>query len=235
MINIVKSGNRGTTNIDWLNSCHSFSFGGYLDYDNIQFGTIRVLNHDIVAPGAGFPTHPHKDFEIVTIMLRGELAHKDSTGTEGVIGINEVQHMTAGSGIEHSEFNNSETEEAELLQIWFFPKEKGLTPGYDQKKFDPAKWENNIALLVSGDLTNNDTINIQQDAELYRSKIDAGKELTFSPRTGKGQYLYLISGEIILNDENLWAGDAAKITGEESLEISAVSDSEFILFQVNMN
>jgi len=151
MIEVKKNNERGYTKIDWLDSRHSFSFGEYYDPKNIHFGPLRVINDDIIEAGEGFPTHPHKDMEIVTIILEGTVAHKDSSGGEGTITVNEIQRMTAGKGILHSEFNASDTEILKLLQIWFIPNGQGLTPSYEQMKFSHEEKKNKLLKVVSGE------------------------------------------------------------------------------------
>lgn len=178
MIEIRKSNERGKTKIDWLESYHSFSFGEYYDPSNIYFGPLRVMNDDIILAGGGFPTHPHRDMEIVTIVLEGTVAHKDSTGGEGTITVNEIQRMTAGKGIQHSEFNPSDSEVLKLLQIWFIPNQQGLNPSYEQRKFSHEEKKNKLLKVVSG-TKEEGIIFINQDAEIFLSDLDKGKEIKY--------------------------------------------------------
>jgi len=231
MLELVKSETRGKTHIDWLKSYHSFSFGQYYDPENIQFGPIRVLNDDVIAPGAGFPTHPHNNMEIVTIALEGELAHEDSTGGKDVIRPGEVQRMTAGKGVKHSEFNNSDEKPAHILQIWFIPDKVGYEPSYEQKKYDQAKTKNSLLKLVSK--KNGDGIvTINQDAELYKSDLENSVELNYNIAKEHGVYLFLINGKLSVNDVELNERDALKINNEKEITISAMDNSSFILFDV---
>ncbi|PKL84141.1 MAG: quercetin 2,3-dioxygenase [Ignavibacteriae bacterium HGW-Ignavibacteriae-3] len=234
MIELRKSSERGKTKIDWLESYHSFSFGEYYDPGNTHFGPLRVMNDDIIQPGAGFPTHPHRDMEIVTIVFEGAVAHKDSSGGNGIITVNEVQRMTAGSGIRHSEFNASDTEILKLLQVWLIPVKQGLEPSYDQKKFSHQEKNNRLLKIVSGS-EEEGTLFINQDAEIYLSDLEKGKEIKHPLKKERGLYLHLVEGAISAGGKILSPGDAVKITDEESLNISASEDSKLILFDLNMN
>ncbi len=226
-----RSGQRGRTKIDWLDSHHSFSFGDYYDPDNIHFGPLRVLNHDLIQPGGGFPTHPHKEMEIVTIVLEGVVAHKDSSGGQGFIGVNEIQRMTAGSGIRHSEFNPSDENMLNLLQIWFIPNQLGLTPSYEQKKYSPEEKKNKLLKVVSGN-KDNALIFINQDAEIFLSDLDKDKSLWHELKKGRGVYLYLIKGKIEVAGLALNTGDAAKLTEAGLLNITTLENSNIILFDM---
>jgi len=234
MIEVRKSSERGHTEIDWLNSRHSFSFGEYYDPENIHFGPLRVMNDDIIQSGEGFPTHPHRDMEIITIVLEGTVAHKDSSGGEGTITVNEVQRMTAGKGIMHSEFNASDTEILKLLQIWFIPNQQGLTPGYEQKKFSHEEKKNKLLKVVSGKKEEG-IIFINQDAEIFLSDLEKGKEITYNLNINRGMYVHVIDGSLNINDVSLLPGDAAKITLENQIKISASVDSKIILFDLIMD
>lgn len=231
MLQLVKSDERGKTHLDWLESYHSFSFGNYYDPENTQFGPIRVLNDDVIAPGAGFPTHPHNNMEIVTIVLEGELAHEDSTGGKDVIRPGEVQRMTAGKGVQHSEFNNSDDKPAHILQIWFIPDKAGYEPSYEQKKYDSGKAQNALLKLVSkkeGD----GIVTINQDAELYLSHLENGKDINYHISEDRGVYLFLIEGKLNVNGGEINNRDALKISEENEITISAKTKSSFILFDV---
>lgn len=233
MIEVVKSTDRGKTLMGWLESYHSFSFNRHYDPDNVQFGPLRVLNDDKVQPDAGFSMHPHDNMEIVTIIIKGALEHQDSMGTKEVIRENEVQRMTAGSGIMHSEYNPSNTELVHLLQIWFIPNKRSLTPSYDQKKFSPELRKNKWLKIVDGENING-IISINQDAKIFLSDLQKGNELSYPASNGRGLYLYLIDGNIKINDMLLNTGDAVKISDEEELRVSAQQDSNLVLFDVNL-
>lgn len=234
MIEIKKSYLRGRTKMDWLNSYHSFSFGEYYDPENIHFGPLRVLNDDTIQPSAGFPTHPHRDMEIVTIILEGTVAHKDSSGGEGRITVNEIQKMTAGSGVFHSEFNPSDTEVLKLLQIWIIPNEQKLAPSYEQKKYSHEDKKNKLLKVVSGEKEDG-VIFINQDAKIFLSDLDRGKEIMYQIENNRGVYFHLIEGNVTVNGIKLTNGDAAEITAESLISISADEYSKLILFDVTLN
>lgn len=234
MIEIRRSNERGRTKIDWLDSYHSFSFGEYYDPTNLHFGPLRVMNDDLILPDSGFPTHPHNNMEIVTIILEGTVAHKDSSGGEGTITVNEVQRMTAGSGIRHSEFNPSAVEDLKLLQIWFIPNKQGLTPSYEQKKFSHEDKQNKLLKVVSG-VKEDGVIFINQDAVIYLSDLDKGKQVTYKVLDGRGVYVHVIEGSANVNGQSLNSGDAAKLTEEKEISISAETDSKIILFDMTMD
>jgi len=234
MIEVRKSNERGHTKIDWLDSRHSFSFGEYYDPENIHFGPLRVMNDDIIQPGEGFPTHPHRDMEIVTIVLEGTVAHKDSSGGEGTITVNEIQRMTAGKGIMHSEFNASETEILKFLQIWFIPNKQGLTPGYEQKKFSHEEKKNKLLKVVSGK-KEEEIIFINQDAEIFMSDLEEGKEISYNLNVNRGLYVHVIDGSLNVNSVSLLSGDAVKVTQENKIKISANINSQIILFDLIMD
>ena len=231
MIEVRKSNERGHTKIDWLDSRHSFSFGEYYDPKNIHFGSLRVINDDIIQPGEGFPTHPHRDMEIVTIILEGTVAHKDSSGGEGTITVNEIQRMTAGKGIMHSEFNASDTEILKLLQIWFIPNQQGLTPGYEQKKFSHEQKQNNLLKVVSGEKADG-IIFINQDAEIFLSDLDAGIKLSYEVKEKRGVYIQLVDGTLNVNGNKIEKGDALKITEEKKLELTPEKNAKIVLFDI---
>lgn len=231
---IHRADTRGHADHGWLNAHHSFSFANYYNPERIRFGTLRVLNDDIVQPGEGFGTHPHDNMEIVTIPLKGELAHKDSTGNKEVIRPNEVQIMSAGSGLTHSEFNNSKTEEINLLQIWVFPKEKNIKPRYGQKVFKPEDRQNKIKTVVSPKDT--DALWINQDSYFSLSNLDKNKSVTYDVNTtGNGVYVFVIGGSIEIADETLSRRDAIGLEDLNSIEIKANEKSEVLLIEVPMN
>lgn len=234
MIKIRRSEERGKTNFGWLDSRHSFSFGRYYDPENMHFGPLRVLNEDFVAPGGGFPEHPHDNMEIITYVIEGALEHKDSMGTNEVIYPGEIQKMSAGTGIYHSEFNHSGKERVHLTQIWIVPDTRGLKPSYEQKKFSDEDKKNKL-LLVASNEKKDDLVHIQQDAKMYVSKLESGKQIDYNSHTERGIYLFLIKGSLKLGEESLFNGDAGLITDESVISINAEADSEFLLFDVAMN
>ena len=231
MIEIKKSDERGHTKIDWLDSRHSFSFGEYYDPKNIHFGPLRVINDDIIQPGEGFPTHPHRDMEIVTIIFEGTVAHKDSTGGEGTITVNEIQRMTAGKGILHSEFNASDTEVLKLLQIWFIPNQQGLTPSYEQMKFSHEEKKNKLLKVVSGKKEDG-IIFINQDAEIFLSDLEPGIKLNYEVKDKRGVYIQIVDGTLNVNGNKIEKGDALKITDEKNLELAAEKNAKIVLFDI---
>ncbi len=230
---IHRSIERGIAEHGWLHSRHSFSFGSYYNPEKMNFGLLRVLNDDIVEPGEGFGTHPHDNMEIISIVLEGKLEHRDSMGNGSVINEGEVQVMSAGSGITHSEFNPSDTEKVNFLQLWIFPKERGINPRYDQKRFNLE--ENSIIEVVSGK-KDGEGLFINQGASIYRGKLGRGKEFTFNfNKKGYGAYLFVLEGSIILDDITLNKRDAAGISDSESFLIKSEKDSEYILIEIPMN
>lgn len=232
---IYKSESRGHADHGWLNANHSFSFANYYNPERIRFGLLRVLNDDIVQPGMGFGTHPHDNMEIVTIPLKGELAHKDSTGNKEVIKPNEVQIMSAGSGLTHSEFNNSQTDLVNLLQIWIFPKEKNITPRYEQKLFNPDERKNKFQTVVSPG-KNNGALWINQDAYLSLGNLEKGKNVKYNiNHKGNGLYVFVIEGEIEIESEKLSRRDAIGLEKIASIDINAIENSEVLLIEVPMN
>ncbi|HZS05724.1 MAG TPA: pirin family protein [Blastocatellia bacterium] len=231
MIQIVKAEDRYHLESDWLSAYWLFSFDRYYDPNNLSFGPLRVFNHDTVGGGAGFPTHPHREMEIVTWVLEGELAHKDSTGGRGRIHAGEVQRMTAGTGIAHSELNASETQAVRLLQMWVLPERTGLKPSYEQKQFAPEQRAGRFLPIASGqDLP--DAVRVHQDVTFYVSTLRPGDQLSHEVKPGRRAFLYVIDGEITLNGGSLGSGDQARITGETSLEFGAAGQSEIILIDL---
>jgi len=226
------SDSRGVANHGWLKSRHTFSFGDYYDPSRMGFGTLRVINDDSVAPGAGFGTHPHKEMEIVSIPLLGSLQHKDNQGNMTTIRKGEVQIMSAGTGIAHSEFNGSENEEVKFLQIWVLPKRLGIKPRYEQKAFVHEERLNKFCLVVSPD-GREGSITINQDAYFSLCDLDVGKSISYTRKqTGNGLYILVLSGEIDVNNQNLGARDGLGIEYFESVEIKAHSSTELLLMEV---
>ncbi|MDP4217857.1 MAG: pirin family protein [Bacteroidota bacterium] len=225
---------RGHVNFGWLDSHHSFSFGNWHDPEKVHFGALRVLNDDIVKGGKGFDTHPHDNMEIVSIPLKGALAHKDSTGTEGIIYSGDVQIMSAGSGIRHSEYNASHYDPVNFLQIWVFPKQRNIKPRHDQKTFDPAAREGKWQVVVSPD-EKEGGVWINQDARFAITRLKAGKEIPFTPAfPGNGVYIFVLEGEVTIGDIKLERRDGLGISATDSISIQAGADSEILAIEVPM-
>ena len=228
---IIKAKDRFHLESDWLSAYWLFSFDRYYDPANLNFGPLRVFNHDTIAGGGGFPTHPHREMEIVTYVLDGELAHKDSTGGRGLIRAGEVQRMTAGTGVAHSELNASESKPVRLLQMWVLPERPGLTPGYEQRQFTETDRAGKLLPIVSGqDMP--DTLKIHQDVTFYVSRLTAGEQVAHTLKPGRRAYLYVIEGGLTVNGEPLSAGDQARITGHDQLNLAATEASELILIDL---
>lgn len=230
-LDIRRAGQRFHTRTDWLNSFHSFSFGPHYDPGNVGFSTLRVLNDDVIGPGRGFGAHPHRDMEIVTWVLKGALAHRDSSGGEGVLRPGEVQTMTAGTGIVHSEYNASETEPVHLLQMWVEPARTGLTPGYDQKPF-PEAARRGVLLPVVSNGSIEGTLPIHQEATMFVGSFKAGETVTHRNTLGEHSHLYVASGSVRIGAETLGAGDAARVTGSDELSIEALAASELVVWDL---
>ena len=231
MVTIRRSRERGQTKIGWLDSRHSFSFGDYYDPANESFGPLRVINEDWIAGGAGFPPHPHRDMEIVTYILDGAIAHKDSSGGGGTIRPGEIQRMSAGSGIVHAEFNASKAETCHLLQIWITPSRRGLDPSYEQKTIDAAAVQNHFARIAGPDPQENE-VRLVQDAEIWAARLDAGIEAIHPLGPGRRAWLQVARGAVHLDGQVLTAGDAAAITDLEQIAVRAEQDSEVLLFDL---
>lgn len=231
MISIRRSQDRGHFNHGWLDTYHTFSFADYYDPDQMGFRALRVMNEDRVAPGMGFGMHGHRDMEIVTYVLSGALEHKDSLGHGEALRPGELQRMTAGRGIRHSEFNPSATEPVHLYQIWLLPREAGLEPGYEQKAFAESERHNRLKLVASpgGD---DGSLTIQQDARLYLATLDGGVSLTHTLPAGRHAWIQVLRGAIDLNGTALAAGDGAAISNESKLAIRATSPAEVLLFDL---
>jgi redox-sensitive bicupin YhaK (pirin superfamily) len=229
MITIRKSSERGQADHGWLQSAHTFSFADYYDADHMGFRAIRVINEDHIAPGEGFGTHPHADMEILTYMISGSLAHKDSMGNGREIKAGELQAMTAGRGITHSEFNASKELPAHLLQIWIIPNQKGLTPSYAEWK--PAASSAPKILLASNDGRDGSVL-IHQDVSLYLGSLKAGEELSHAAPAERYFWLQLISGEINCSGEKLYAGDAAAVSAGQKITVKASQEAKFLLFDL---
>jgi len=234
MTYLRKSDERGHVQISWLDSRHTFSFGDYFDPKHMSFESLRVINEDFVAGGAGFPPHPHKDMEIITYMVEGSLRHKDSTGQEGVIVPGDVQMMSAGRGIVHSEFNASPSEKAHLLQIWIHPKERGLEPRYQQRSFseDFAARSKDWVLLVESDTTprKSNALKIHQDLHLWARKFDEGELIQKDLSPATSVWLQVVSGSVDWNGSTLGAGDGLGLKAVEIVKLHAKSKGEILLF-----
>jgi redox-sensitive bicupin YhaK (pirin superfamily) len=231
MIQVRPSNERGHANIGWLNSQFSFSFADYYDPKHMGFRDLRVINEDHIAPGQGFGTHPHRDMEILTWILEGELEHRDSMGSGAVIRPGELQHMTAGSGITHSEFNPSRTQPVHLLQIWILPEKRGLKPGYEQKEFPDAELAGNFQLLAAHD-GRDGALRIHQDSELYVARMKSGGTASHELKSGRHAWAQVARGAVTLNGKALGPGDGAAISGEERLNFAAIANSEVLLFDL---
>jgi redox-sensitive bicupin YhaK (pirin superfamily) len=231
MIRLRRSNERGHTKLSWLDSRHTFSFGDYYDPKQMGFSELRVINEDRVAPGGGFPTHSHRDMEIITYVLEGALAHKDSTGTSSVIRVGDVQRMSAGTGISHSEYNASQNEPVHFLQIWIIPDKTGLKPGYEQRSFD-AQENRGEWVLVAAQNTRDGAVKVHQDVELYLAAISKGQELTYRLKPRRQAWLQITRGAVELNETALGAGDGAAISQEDLLRVVASADAEALLFDL---
>ena len=231
MIRIHKSDERGHANHGWLDTRFSFSFADYYDPQNIQFRTLRVMNDDRVAGGGGFPTHPHRDMEIVTYVLEGALAHKDSMGNGSTIRPGDVQYMSAGTGVAHSEFNASETEPVHLYQIWMFPDKTGHQPTYDQKNFPEPEKRGKLRLVVSPD-GRDGSVKIRQDNEMYATLLAPGETVKHELKPARHAFVQVARGSVTLNGKTLEVGDGASISDEKALELTGVNDAEVLLFDL---
>ncbi len=231
MIQLRKAGERGRTRIGWLDSAHTFSFGDYYDPRNMGFRSLRVMNDDRIEPGQGFGTHPHRDMEILTYVLDGALAHRDSLGTSSVIRAGELQRMTAGTGISHSEFNASATEPVHLYQIWIFPERKGLTPGYEQREFASAQKPGQLRVVASRD-GRDDSLTIHQDASVYLGVLGEGDPLKYPLAPGRHVWVQALRGRLTLNGQAMEAGDGATVSEEREISLAADGNAELMLFDL---
>ena len=230
-----RANERGHADHGWLNAHHSFSFASWQDPAKVHFGMLRVLNDDIVAPGEGFGMHPHNDMEIITIIFEGALEHKDNMGNGSVMRPGDVQVMSAGTGVMHSEFNPSKTERVNLFQLWVFPKEKSIKPRYDQKTFAVADRKNKFQPVASG-FKKDDELYIHQDAMLSLSDMDKGKTISYNmAKSGNGAYVMIINGKVEIEGETLSRRDALGIYETESFTIKALEDSQLLVIDVPMN
>ena len=231
MIDVIRSEDRGTADLGWLQSRHTFSFADYHNPERVNFGPLRVINEDWIAAGKGFNTHPHENMEIITYMLDGELEHKDSMGNGSILRTGELQRMTAGTGVRHSEFNPSDDTPAHLLQIWLFPEEDGLQPGYEQELFAPELKQNRWCLVGSRD-GRDGSLTIHQDVNLYASALQQSQSIEIELLAGRKSFLHIARGRVAMDDKDLATGDAVAIDGAAALTLRASEDSEMLLFDM---
>jgi len=230
-ITLRPSAARGHANHGWLDSFHTFSFAHYYDPEHMGYRDLRVINEDVIAPGMGFGTHGHHDMEIVTYVIEGALEHRDSMGEHSIIRAGEVQRMSAGTGIRHSEFNASRSESVKLLQIWLLPAREGTPPSYEQKMFAPAEKHNRLCLIAAAD-GRDGAVTIHQDVDLYAAMLDPGATVSLPLRAGRGAWLQVVGGRIRVNERPLQAGDGAAVEGSDLVDIVADEPSEFLLFDL---
>lgn len=231
MLAIRRAEDRGTANLGWLASKHTFSFGHYYDPKHMGVGPLRVINEDRVRPGAGFDTHGHRDMEIISYVLEGALQHKDSIGTGSVIRPGEVQRMSAGTGIRHSEFNHSNEHAVHFLQIWIVPERDGLEPSYEQKAFAESEKRGRLRLVGSRD-GRDGSVTIHQDVNLYAGQFDAGENARFDLPPGRNAWVQVARGEVEVNGERLKAGDGATIADVYAIDIKGREDGEVLVFDM---
>ncbi len=228
---IRRSNERGLAEHGWLRSFHSFSFADYHDPKHMGFGALRVINEDRVQPGQGFGTHGHRDMEIISYVLEGGLAHRDSMGNGSVIRPGDVQRMSAGTGVRHSEYNASDREPVHFLQIWIEPAQQGIAPGYEEKHFDAASKRGKLRLIASPDGLEG-SVTIHQDASLYAALLDGEEAVQFAQRPGRRTYVHVVSGHAQVDGQPLDAGDAIKIQGEGTIRIEGARGAEVLLFDL---
>ena len=231
MIELRKSAERGYANHGWLDSHHSFSFADYYDARHMGFASLRVINEDVVQPGQGFGTHGHRDMEIITYILAGALEHKDSMGNGSIIRPGDVQRMSAGTGVRHSEFNASLDELVHLLQIWIEPAVTGIAPGYEEKHFDAASKRGRLRLIASGD-GRDGSVTVHQDAAVYAALLDGAERATHALAPGRKAYVQVARGAVSVNGRALNAGDAVKLSGEPAIALANGTAAEVLLFDL---
>jgi redox-sensitive bicupin YhaK (pirin superfamily) len=231
MQEIRRAGDRGYADHGWLKSYHSFSFAGYHDPEHVHFGPLRVINEDRVAPGQGFGTHGHRDMEIISYVLEGELAHKDSTGTSSTIRPGDVHRMSAGTGVMHSEFNGSQERPVHFLQIWIVPDRVAIAPGYEEKRFEAAQKRGRLCLIASPD-SSDGSVHIQQDARVYAGLFEGDEAATLEVAPGRMIYVHVARGVITVNGTELAAGDAMKLTGTSHVRLGSGHDAEVLVFDL---
>jgi redox-sensitive bicupin YhaK (pirin superfamily) len=231
MITVRRAEDRGKSDLGWLDSRHTFSFADYYDPSQLGFSVLRVINDDRVAPGRGFGTHPHRDMEIISYVLEGAIEHKDSLGTGSKIVPGDVQRMTAGTGVLHSEFNPSKTEPVHFLQIWILPEKPGLTPSYEQRTFAPEETNGHLRLVASHE-GRGGSLTVHQDMQLFAGKLDKGESTTVDLSPGRKAWVQVASGAVTVNDSRLGEGDGAAIEREKQLRIVAAAPSEILVFDL---
>ncbi len=231
MIELRPSADRGYADHGWLKSFHSFSFAGYQDSRHMGFGPLRVINEDRIAPGTGFGTHGHRDMEIISYVFEGALAHKDSMGNGSVIRPGDVQRMSAGSGVMHSEFNHEQAGETHFLQIWIEPSQRGIAPGYEERHFDDASKRGRLVLIASPDGAQG-SVRLHQDARVHAGLFDGDEQAELTVAEGRRVYLHVGRGSVEINGQRLVSGDAAKFTGERQFRLSGGQQAEVLLFDL---
>ncbi|MDB5932796.1 MAG: quercetin 2,3-dioxygenase [Massilia sp.] len=231
MLEVRKSEARGNANHGWLQSKHTFSFGDYRDPNHTGFGPLLVINEDRVAAGQGFGTHGHRDMEIISYVLDGALEHKDSMGTGSVLHYGDVQRMSAGTGVRHSEFNGSKSENLHFLQIWIEPNQTGIPPSYEEKHFSPESKHGQLRLIASGDGREGSVL-IHQDASIYAAILNGGERLEHALAGGRTGYVHVIRGQVTVNGTALGGGDALKITAEAAIRLEQAVDAEVLVFDL---
>ena len=231
MIQVRRADDRGYADHGWLRSYHSFSFADYFDPEHVEFGPLRVINEDRVVPGAGFSTHGHRDMEILSYVLDGALAHKDSTGTSSVIRPGDVQRMSAGRGVLHSEFNGSQSEPVHFLQIWIQPDVRGVEPSYEQKHYPDAEKRGRLRLVASPDGAD-DSVRIHQDARVYAGRFDGAERVDLALSPGRRAYVHVARGRVSVNGEALAAGDAIKLTEVDAVRVANGDGAEVLVFDL---
>lgn len=232
MIEIRKSEERGYADHGWLKSYHSFSFADYYDPQHVQFGPLRVINEDRVAPGMGFGTHGHRDMEIISYVLEGELAHKDSMGNGSVIRPGDVQRMSAGTGVRHSEYNHAAHDTTHFLQIWIMPDRTGIEPGYEEKRFEVADKRGRLRLVASPDGADGSVV-VHQDVRLYAGLFDGDESATLALAPGRRAYVHVARGRVVVNGKALEAGDAAKLESVDAVALTKGEDAEVLVFDLS--
>jgi quercetin 2,3-dioxygenase len=231
MIVVRPADERGHAERGWLDSYHTFSFADYHDPAHMAFRSLRVINEDRVEAGQGFGTHPHRDMEIITYVLEGALAHRDSMGTSSVIRPGEVQRMSAGTGVTHSEFNHSDTEPVHFVQIWILPERSGLKPGYEQRAFSEEEKRGRLRLVAARD-GRDGAVTVHQDAELYIASLTPGESVHHSLRPGRHAWVHVVRGDVALNGQPLKTGDGAAVSDEDLLQLTAAEPAEVLLFDL---
>ena len=231
MINIRHAADRGAVNMGWLDARHSFSFGSYYDPDHMGFGALRVINEDRIQPSQGFGMHGHRDMEIITYIIDGALEHRDSMGNGSVIRAGDVQRMSAGTGVQHSEFNHSDSEITHLLQIWLLPERDGITPGYEERSFSRAEKTDQLCLIASHDARNG-SLKVHQDVDLYAAVLTPGRELSYTLGEERRAWVQVVRGDLAVNDTGVSAGDGLAISEVGDMRLAAAEEAEFLLFDL---